>query len=97
VDTLLGGFWALRDTFERPTLTDTSSSDAEAEVLADYVIALVTANEPDATIKANCLESLVDFLEDSTWSGEMQVEVGCGSGANERQIRRTLWMILLRR
>ncbi|KAH7072239.1 hypothetical protein BKA63DRAFT_65597 [Paraphoma chrysanthemicola] len=43
-------------------------SDADAEVLADYVVALVTTNEPEATIRINCLESLADFLQDHTAS-----------------------------
>lgn len=42
------------------------SSDADAEVLADYVIALVVADDPEATIKRNCIDSLSDFLQDST-------------------------------
>jgi hypothetical protein len=41
------------------------SSDADAEVLADYVIALVTGNESEETVRENCLESLADFLQDS--------------------------------
>jgi len=42
-----------------------ASSDADAEVLADYVIALVVANDSEANIKRNCLDSLSDFLQDS--------------------------------
>lgn len=42
----------------------TRSSDADAEVLADYVIALVVANDSEANIKRNCLDSLADFLQD---------------------------------
>lgn len=41
-------------------------SEADAEVLADYVIALVTANDSEANIRRNCLESLADFLQDHT-------------------------------
>jgi hypothetical protein len=41
------------------------SSDADAEVLADYVIALVTGHESEETVRQNCLESLADFLQDS--------------------------------
>jgi hypothetical protein len=45
--------------------TDSDSSDADVEVLADYVVALVTANETEGSLKENCLESLADFLQDS--------------------------------
>ncbi|KAH7371142.1 hypothetical protein BKA66DRAFT_470221 [Pyrenochaeta sp. MPI-SDFR-AT-0127] len=41
-------------------------SDADAAVLADYVIALVVINDSEANIKRNCLESLSDFLQDYT-------------------------------
>ncbi|KAJ4355143.1 hypothetical protein N0V95_003165 [Ascochyta clinopodiicola] len=41
-------------------------SDADAEVLADYVVALVTAKDTDANIRRNCLDSLSDFLQDNT-------------------------------
>jgi hypothetical protein len=46
--------------------SDINSSDADAEVLADYVVALVTANETEGSIRENCVESLSDFLQDST-------------------------------
>ncbi|RMZ71923.1 ccch zinc finger and rrm domain-containing [Pyrenophora seminiperda CCB06] len=38
------------------------SSDAEAGVLADYVVALVATDDSEANIQRNCIESLVDFL-----------------------------------
>ncbi|KAM3423241.1 hypothetical protein BST61_g689 [Cercospora zeina] len=41
-------------------------SDADADVLADYVLALVTTDEPEAVAKANCIENLRDFLGDKT-------------------------------
>ncbi|KAF2996814.1 hypothetical protein E8E13_002154 [Curvularia kusanoi] len=41
-------------------------SDADAEVLADYVIALVTAKDSDANIRQNSVDSLSDFLQDNT-------------------------------
>ncbi|KAF2205762.1 hypothetical protein GQ43DRAFT_385257 [Delitschia confertaspora ATCC 74209] len=41
-------------------------SDADAEVLADYVIALVRADDPDEVVRQNCLESLPDFLNEHT-------------------------------
>ena len=39
------------------------SSDADADVLADYVLALVKSDEPDDQVKQNCLANLEDFLE----------------------------------
>ncbi|KAF1937375.1 hypothetical protein EJ02DRAFT_385846 [Clathrospora elynae] len=41
-------------------------SDADAEVLADYVIALVVADDTEANIRRNCVEQLEDFLQDNT-------------------------------
>ncbi|KAH8698187.1 hypothetical protein GQ44DRAFT_84725 [Phaeosphaeriaceae sp. PMI808] len=43
-------------------------SDAEGEVLADYVIALVTGDETEDSIRRNCLECLADFLQENTTS-----------------------------
>lgn len=42
------------------------SSDADADVLADYVVALVTAGDSDDTdsIRKTCLSDLEDFLQD---------------------------------
>jgi hypothetical protein len=48
-------------------LTREIRSDADAEVLADYVIALITANEDEGAARRGCLESLVDFLGDSKY------------------------------
>lgn len=48
-------------------MTQLDRSDADAEVLADYVVALVTAKDTDANIRRNCLESLSDFLQDSRY------------------------------
>lgn len=41
-------------------------SDADSDVLADYVLALVKSDEPDEQVKQNCLDNLEDFLHDST-------------------------------
>jgi hypothetical protein len=46
------------------THTD-NSSDADTDVLADYVTALVAGDEPEASFRRNCIESLQDFLRDS--------------------------------
>lgn len=40
------------------------SSDADSDVLADYVLALVRSEDPDEQVKSNCLENLEDFLRD---------------------------------
>ncbi|GME23805.1 CCCH zinc finger and RRM domain-containing protein [Neofusicoccum parvum] len=39
-------------------------SDADSDVLADYVLALVRSEDPDEQVKSNCLENLEDFLRD---------------------------------
>ncbi|KAH6629607.1 hypothetical protein C7974DRAFT_424623 [Boeremia exigua] len=55
------------DVFKRWVLPKLETiSDADAEVLADYVVALVTTKDTDASIRRNCLESLSDFLQDNT-------------------------------
>ena len=41
------------------------SSDADSDVLADYVIALVKSEDSDEQVRRNCLENLPDFLRDS--------------------------------
>ncbi|OCK82362.1 hypothetical protein K432DRAFT_472427 [Lepidopterella palustris CBS 459.81] len=41
-------------------------SDADSDVLADYVIALIKTEDTDETVKENCLTSLPDFLHDHT-------------------------------
>jgi hypothetical protein len=46
------------------TPANEDSSDADAGVLADYVIALVIADESEDAVKDNCLDSLSDFLQD---------------------------------
>ncbi|CCT61127.1 hypothetical protein [Plenodomus lingam JN3] len=43
-------------------------SDADAEVLADYVLALVAGQDSEANMRRNCVESLSDFLQDYTES-----------------------------
>ena len=37
-------------------------SDADADVLADYALALITADEPEPVVRVTCVESLKDFL-----------------------------------
>jgi hypothetical protein len=41
------------------------SSDADSDVLADYVLALIRADTPDEDLKKNAMENLEDFLRDS--------------------------------
>lgn len=45
-------------------LTTLYSSDADSDVLADYVLALVKSDEPDSQVKQNCLDNLEDFLKE---------------------------------
>ena len=42
-----------------------NSSDADSDVLADYVLALIRADTPEAELKVNAIENLEDFLKDS--------------------------------
>ena len=41
-------------------------SDADSDVLADYVLALATTDEQESAAKKNCVDNLKDFLLDST-------------------------------
>lgn len=41
-------------------------SDADSDVLADYVLALAKSDEPESVAKASCADNLKDFLADST-------------------------------
>ena len=43
-----------------------SISDADSDVLADYVVALAKTDDPEPAAKANCIENLKDFLVDNT-------------------------------
>ncbi|KAK1077284.1 hypothetical protein LTR48_008830, partial [Friedmanniomyces endolithicus] len=43
-------------------------SDADSEVLADYVLALVKTDDAVVVAKANCIENLRDFIGDSARS-----------------------------
>ena len=41
-------------------------SDADSDVLADYVLALIRAESPEPELRANAIESLDDFLQKNT-------------------------------
>lgn len=41
------------------------SSDADSDVLADYVLALIRAETPEPELRLNAIENLEDFLKDS--------------------------------
>ncbi|EME47108.1 hypothetical protein DOTSEDRAFT_50585 [Dothistroma septosporum NZE10] len=43
-------------------------SDADSDVLADYVLALAKTDDPEPVAKANCVENLRDFLGDRSES-----------------------------
>ena len=40
-------------------------SDADSDVLADYVLALIRTDTPDSKLRLDVLESLEDFLKES--------------------------------
>ena len=42
------------------------SSDADSDVLADYVLALIRADAPEQELKKSAVENLEDFLREST-------------------------------
>ena len=42
------------------------SSDADSDVLADYVLALIRADSPEQELKKGAIENLEDFLREST-------------------------------
>lgn len=42
------------------------SSDADSDVLADYVIALIRDDDPEPQLRQNVVSNLEDFLKDST-------------------------------
>ena len=41
-------------------------SDADADILADYCLALLTTEEPEDVVKANSISNLQDFLQEQT-------------------------------
>lgn len=40
-------------------------SDADSDVLADYVLALIRADTPEPELRLNAIENLEDFLKES--------------------------------
>lgn len=46
------------------TLSSSSSSDADSDVLADYVLALLRHDSPQAELRKLCIEQLEDFLKE---------------------------------
>jgi hypothetical protein len=45
-----------------------NSSDADSDVLADYVLALIRSEDTDEEVRANAEENLKDFLRDGEFS-----------------------------
>ncbi|KAL8880064.1 MAG: hypothetical protein Q9198_002453 [Flavoplaca austrocitrina] len=43
-------------------------SDADSDVLADYVLALIRAETPEPELRLSAVANLEDFLQDSTCS-----------------------------
>ena len=54
--------------------TCSCSSDADSDVLADYVIALVRDDDPEPKLRHNVVSNLEDFLKDS-----MRLRLQCES------------------
>jgi len=57
----------LQTSWEGGALTDKPdpySSDADSDVLADYVLALIRADTPEPELRANAIENLEDFLKE---------------------------------
>jgi hypothetical protein len=46
------------------SLGDLGRSDADSDVLADYVLALIRADAPDGEIRKASVEGLEDFLRE---------------------------------
>jgi hypothetical protein len=45
-------------------LPSNCSSDADSDVLAEYVLALIRSEESDEEVRNNCVENLKDFLRE---------------------------------
>lgn len=45
------------------------SSDADSDVLADYVLALLRADSAEGDLRADAIQNLNDFLQDSKFTG----------------------------
>ncbi len=53
-------------TFSRIAHNDSRDrSDADSDVLADYVLALIRADTPEPELRLNAIENLEDFLKES--------------------------------
>ena len=53
---------------DRPQLTSCFSSDADSDVLADYVLALLRHDQGEHEVKGLCIEQLEDFLRERSSS-----------------------------
>lgn len=53
------------------------SSDADSDVLADYVLALIRADTQEPDLRANAIENLEDFLKESKWLSYLAVVASC--------------------
>lgn len=49
-----------------PHVQSINSSDADSDVLADYVLALIRAETPEPELRLSAVANLEDFLQDST-------------------------------
>ena len=67
-------------------------SDADSDVLADYVLALVKSEDPEHEVQQKCREELIDFLGDSMISYTWRMK----AVTKESQIPRDSSMMSLR-
>lgn len=47
-----------------------NSSDADSDVLGDYVLALIRAETPEPELRLSAISNLEDFLQESTYGRE---------------------------
>lgn len=54
-----------------PLLTS-NSSDADSDVLGDYVLALIRAETPEPELRLSAISNLEDFLQESTYGRDLR-------------------------
>jgi hypothetical protein len=60
-------FFSAETKIHELTVMKTWSSDADSDVLADYVLALIRADTPEPELRTNAIENLEDFLKERGW------------------------------
>lgn len=51
------------------------SSDADSDVLGDYVLALIRAETPEPELRLSAISNLEDFLQESTYWGSFDISL----------------------